>query len=400
MEVVCFSSPMGMEVTEICMDKEPNSVVTYSSGTPTEENDVTTNPHHVMETCGLVNGDVQSNVIEEKAEVNEYDVKECTSEKSVVSTVCHIKNVEQAVLVPKCETGAPEELKSESPEVKDDSRKTKVPAKSKTKSPSGNCKTKCTIPQPFALATAKRASFGARPVGTETDNGVATKTSKISAAVHKSGTRLIQPVSPAAQRKPLQPNNKKHPGEEDSFSVASSVLASTRKSRTTNASAPVFRCTERAERRKEFYTKLEEKHQALEAKKIQWEERTKEEKEAAIKQFRKSLLFKASPMPSFYHEGPPPKAELKKQPPTRAKSPKLGRRKSCSEAVALEKRIASLNIYRDDATISSIRRKDRVNIQIPITTQISNDEHEPGQVDEPFASKFIGRMNMGICFPS
>ncbi|KAJ0769994.1 putative protein WAVE-DAMPENED 2 [Helianthus annuus] len=151
--------------------------------------------------------------------------------------------------------------------------------------------------------------------------------------VHLCYLLFVKVVPPSIARKPLQPDNKKHPDDDDSCSVASST---------------------RAERRKEFYSKLEEKQQALEAKKIQCEERTKEEKDAALKQLRKSMLFKANPMPNFYHAGPPPKVELKKPPPTRAKSPKLGRRKSCSDTISLDKRKGanarvrhSIGIYRD-----------------------------------------------------
>ncbi|XP_031098032.1 protein WVD2-like 3 [Ipomoea triloba] len=399
---------MGMEVIDICMDKELDSVVSVQD---VISQDLSSN-QDVDHEHASVEG--ETSMPEENSEGKEYEVKECTAETSIpISRPPEEddKFKEHDEPSSKSEIMLPEkDIDSEVSKATDINPKSRASVKTATKSVAGNCKTKLTVPQPFALATEKRASNGNRLVGNDVDNITpVNKPSQTNTLQHPTGTKQNQLVLPVATRKPLQPDNKKHPDDEDSCSITNFTASGT-KPRTTVASAPIFRCTKRAERRKEFYSKLEEKHQALEAEKSEWEARTKEETEAAIKQLRKSLLFKANPMPSFYHDGPPPKIELKKPPPTRAKSPKLGRRKSCSDAAGSDKGIGdsgqanrhSLGVYRDSTMFGSKSRKHCADVQNGTETFELEDDpnHNKAETTEPVMSERHQEINVDIAVHS
>ncbi|GMJ13324.1 hypothetical protein HRI_005001600 [Hibiscus trionum] len=85
-----------------------------------------------------------------------------------------------------------------------------------------------------------------------------------------------------------------------------------------------FKSGERAERRKEFSMKLEEKIHAKEAEMNQIQAKTQEKTKAEIKQLRKSLNFKAKPIPSFYHVATAPGSNGNKAASSTKKPAKVG----------------------------------------------------------------------------
>lgn len=82
-----------------------------------------------------------------------------------------------------------------------------------------------------------------------------------------------------------------------------------------------FRTDQRAERRKDYNAKVEERLKVKEVEKKRQEQKVQEEKEAQLRELRKSLNYKANPVPRFYQGPAPSSPEIRKPALTRAKSP-------------------------------------------------------------------------------
>ena len=140
---------METEGTDVCMDKEPDRVITYSSrgGSHASSCEDSLSHQDVMESFGEINGDHDINNSEEGSESKEYEVKECTNEKSIKIPEMH----------PSKKPGQQQNVVQEGKN--DDKLLLTV---NSLKSSAGNVRSRHTVPQPFALATEKRASSGTR----------------------------------------------------------------------------------------------------------------------------------------------------------------------------------------------------------------------------------------------
>lgn len=188
---------MGIEVTDICMDKEPDLVVLYSNGASHDSDHESFPNHSDPESYEHVHEESVLQVMGENMEGKEYEVKECTTENSVeISELNHIeksKEEQTNASAAKSEAELPREKVMPENGKPEGHSKLHSYAKPASKFISGNVRTKHTVPQPFVLATEKRASSGYRPAVPEPDAAIgASKSHNVNGLHHPTTKKLNQ----------------------------------------------------------------------------------------------------------------------------------------------------------------------------------------------------------------
>lgn len=172
---------MGVEVTDICMDKESDCATIYSKGVSHE---TISNGITFAEPYEHINGDCGPQYVEDSSEGKEYEVKECTNENIDKS------NEKQDI----ADSDHEEKIRAEFPKGKDES-KPQLSVNHASKSATTNVRTKHTVPQPFSLSTEKRASIGIRSFGSLPDAiNVVNKTSNTNNVKHSNTAKKNQVI--------------------------------------------------------------------------------------------------------------------------------------------------------------------------------------------------------------
>lgn len=160
---------MGIEDSDICIIKEPDRVIVYSDGISHDSiHENGTNNHNITESYEHINETTEHHSSEESTK--EYEVKECTTEVSVkASDELNIRKTEEK-LTSDFE-GVLIEKSSKPHKTKGNHKPRDTVMKRGSRPSVGNVQIKPTVPQPFSLATEKRALVVTRPTLEEDNKG-------------------------------------------------------------------------------------------------------------------------------------------------------------------------------------------------------------------------------------